>query len=218
MAVYFLLQNITATQSAPSPTNPPQKVVNPDEGGGSSPTPSSVQGFQVIVTSTTGTCSATVQIFAGNDGVQWNSFGSPIVVATAASPASAIGTAGGSPSATQNAAGSTGMGWSMSGGGAGLDGTADNAYACSVPVSGSSIDIRAKITAMTTPATYNKAAIQQVAKQSATAKKMLAITAAKKIDDARLRPYAATDLADNPGLLKALGIDIHKYEQKVAGE
>jgi len=66
--------------------------------------------------------------------------------------------------------------------------------------------------------TYNKAAIQAVAKESPIARHQLAIVAAKKIDDDKLRPYSATDLSDNPKLLQTLGIDIKKYEQKVSGQ
>lgn len=65
---------------------------------------------------------------------------------------------------------------------------------------------------------YNKASIQAVAQESPIAKHMLAIVAAKKIDDDKLRAYPAPDLATNPELLKSLGIDISKYEKKVAGQ
>lgn len=65
---------------------------------------------------------------------------------------------------------------------------------------------------------YNRAAIQSVAASSPIARRWLAIGVAKKTDDARLRPYRAQDLHDNPLLLKALGIDIKAYEDKVSGQ
>lgn len=73
----------------------------------------------------------------------------------------AIGTVGGSPSGTQGS-GASGATWTQIGGGAGIDGTADNVYACSSPVSGPAVHLRGRISAISTgvPANDNKAALE----------------------------------------------------------
>jgi hypothetical protein len=98
MGVYTLLSGITGTQSAPGtaqvdangvPLPPLSNLpvgsfgVRLDGGAGEQVQASSSQGFQVIVTGTSGNQSCTVQPIASNDGVNWFNYGTAIAVSAA---------------------------------------------------------------------------------------------------------------------------------------
>lgn len=63
--------------------------------------------------------------------------------------------------------------------------------------------------------TYSKV---KLAQDSPIAKRYLAVGDAKADSPDLLRTYKADDLAQNPSILKALGIDIEDYESKVSGQ
>ncbi|MFZ3194090.1 MAG: hypothetical protein WA154_12910 [Moraxellaceae bacterium] len=65
---------------------------------------------------------------------------------------------------------------------------------------------------------FDKAALQRVAQESATAARYIAVAKAKGTNDAFLRAHSTEDLVKNPELLKALGINITDYEQEVTGQ
>lgn len=98
MSSYYLLQNVTAQQSAPTPTAPPVKPVQP--WGPTNPTsPPQSQSFEAVLQGI-GSCSATIQVVASNDGDNWAAFG-PAQTVTAAqadlTPGVALWTAGLAP-------------------------------------------------------------------------------------------------------------------------
>ena len=91
MTTYTLCKNVKAVQAAPAngllPTG--SQSVNPNRM--SSPINDQAQTFHVVVTTTSGNGSATVQPMVSNDDVNWLAYGAPIVVASGASPAQAAG-------------------------------------------------------------------------------------------------------------------------------
>lgn len=93
--VYMLCNKVTATQSAPASGVIPQgsQVANLSAGGALSQAQAPTnQTFQIVVTTTSGNGSATVQPFVSNDGFNWVAYGSTLVVASGASPAQISGT------------------------------------------------------------------------------------------------------------------------------
>ncbi len=58
--------------------------VNPS--AGQAPINPQTQTFHVVATASSGNVSATVQIYASNDGVNWTAYGSAITIAAAATP------------------------------------------------------------------------------------------------------------------------------------
>lgn len=63
---------------------------------------------------------------------------------------------------------------------------------------------------------FNRAAVRQVAAESAIARRYLAVGAAKRINGDALRPYSVQRMVDTPDLLKALNIDIEEFEEGFA--
>jgi hypothetical protein len=93
MAVYYLFQNITAAQTAPSagvglPTTNP--AVNPADS--LPPTQNSNQAFQLLVNGTSGTVSCSAQPVVSNDGINWSNLGSALTITAAATPANTVTT------------------------------------------------------------------------------------------------------------------------------
>jgi hypothetical protein len=101
MGVYTLFSGVTAAQSAPGTTQvdangvPYQPISNVpigsigvrvDGGGGETVQASNNQSFHVVVVGTSGNVSATVQPIVSNDGVNWIAYGSPITIASGATP------------------------------------------------------------------------------------------------------------------------------------
>lgn len=58
--------------------------VNPS--AGQAPINPQTQTFHVVATASSGNVSATVQVYASNDGVNWTAYGSPITIASGATP------------------------------------------------------------------------------------------------------------------------------------
>ena len=85
MTTYVLSKTAVAaaTLAAALQTGLAQSV-NPS--AGQAPINPQTQTFQVVATATTGNVSATVQIYASNDGVNWTVYGSAITIASGASP------------------------------------------------------------------------------------------------------------------------------------
>ncbi|MFY7953735.1 MAG: hypothetical protein ACOVT5_14625, partial [Armatimonadaceae bacterium] len=63
--------------------------------------------------------------------------------------------------------------------------------------------------------TYTREARRQVATDSPTARRWLAVARAKQVDDGRLRSVQAREAVDNPDLLDSLGIDITTFEDQL---
>lgn len=78
MSVYNLLQNQAVTSVGP---NPQGQIVNPP--GPVLPTaPTTQQTFELVITGTAGSVSGTAQVVSSNDGINWITYGAPIVVAS----------------------------------------------------------------------------------------------------------------------------------------
>lgn len=90
----YALANASATDAtiAAALANGHSQSVNPS--GSQSPINPQTQTFMVVATTTSGNVTATVQIYASNDGVNWVAYGSAITIASGASPQ--IGNANGS--------------------------------------------------------------------------------------------------------------------------
>ncbi len=95
MSVYQLLNNQSTVQQAPGTsqvgppgTNLPNGSVMATlyGGAGEMVQANNVQAFQINATCTSGNCSATVQLLASNDGLNWMNYGNPIVVTSGPSP------------------------------------------------------------------------------------------------------------------------------------
>lgn len=65
---------------------------------------------------------------------------------------------------------------------------------------------------------YSAAVETEVARESPLAKRYLAAASAKRTANDVLRPYSVDEIASDPSLLEALGIDMNKYEAAAAGE
>lgn len=64
------------------------QVVNPS--AGQAPTNPQTQAFHAVVAGSSGNVSATIQPYVSNDGVNWTAYGSPITIASAATPQQGI--------------------------------------------------------------------------------------------------------------------------------
>lgn len=104
MTTYILFQGIKAIQSAPGTVQggtpgsnlpPGSTFANPGGGAGAPTAPPTNQTLHAVVAGTSGSVSATVQPVVSNDGINWIAYGSPITIASAATPqqGSAVGTA-----------------------------------------------------------------------------------------------------------------------------
>ena len=91
MTTYVLINKATAIQSAPASGQAPvgSQIVNLTAGQGT--TNPQQQAFQVVVTTSSGNGSATVQPMVSNDGVNFIAYGAALVVVAAASPAQISG-------------------------------------------------------------------------------------------------------------------------------
>jgi hypothetical protein len=78
MSNYDLLLNQTVTASAPPPQGNIVQPWGPNNPKGRTQT----QAFQLVVTGTAGNVSGTAQNIDSNDGVNWVSYGSPMVAAS----------------------------------------------------------------------------------------------------------------------------------------
>jgi hypothetical protein len=65
---------------------------------------------------------------------------------------------------------------------------------------------------------YTSAVEAEVARESPIAKRYLAAGAAKRNANDVLRPYSVDEIATDPSLMEALGIDISKYEDALSGD
>lgn len=83
---YYVLQNVSAVQSAPANGALPNgsQVINPSAGQGAINPQSAV--FQCIVAGTSGNVSATIQPLASNDGINWINYGTSISIASGPTP------------------------------------------------------------------------------------------------------------------------------------
>lgn len=91
MTTYVLASGVAAVQAVPANSIAPNgsQIVNPS--AGQAPTNPQTQTFQVVVTTTAGNGSATVQPYSSNDGANWIAYGAALVVVAAASPAQISG-------------------------------------------------------------------------------------------------------------------------------
>lgn len=64
------------------------QIVNPS--AGQAPINPQTQTFHAVVSGTSGNVSATVQPYVSNDGVNWTAYGSPITIASGATPQQGI--------------------------------------------------------------------------------------------------------------------------------
>lgn len=80
----------SAIQVAPAagvlPTG--SQMLNP--AGGTSPINTPAQTFQLVVTATSGNCSASAHVMVSNDGVNWTDYGLTLAASSGASPNTAI--------------------------------------------------------------------------------------------------------------------------------
>lgn len=85
MTAYVLSKTAVATATiAAALSNGQSQAVNPS--AGQAPTNPQTQTFQAVATASTGNVSATVQIYASNDGGNWVPYGSAITIASGATP------------------------------------------------------------------------------------------------------------------------------------
>jgi len=95
MTAYVLAKTLASDATiAAALANSHSQAVNPS--AGQAPTNPQTQTFEVVATTTSGNVTATVQVYASNDGVNWVAYGSPITIASGASPQIGSGT-GASP-------------------------------------------------------------------------------------------------------------------------
>lgn len=87
MTTYVLCEGVTAVQTIANVGGNQNQIVQPSGPNANVNSPPTAQGFEVVVTGTSGNVSATVQPVASEDGVNFFNYGSTIVVSSASSPA-----------------------------------------------------------------------------------------------------------------------------------
>lgn len=91
MTTYVLSKTAVATATiAAALANGQAQSVNPS--AGQAPINPQTQTFQAVATASSGNVSATVQVYASNDGVNWTPYGSVITIASGATPQQGVST------------------------------------------------------------------------------------------------------------------------------